>query len=133
LRKAISLPTFDYGPDQSENCSQSILENSEPEVRKILMIRHVPLIVAFILVLATTGVLAQEGSAVSTPDVAYWVDYWSRPPVNLFDPGQEEFNKNMQPIFFPWNDHDDPSNPSVLDSDAQWLKDYPNMRFYVDG
>ena len=64
------------------------------------MIRHVPLIVATMLVLATTGVLAQEGSAVSTPDVAYWVDYWSRPPVNLFGPEQEEFNKKRSWVIF---------------------------------
>lgn len=84
------------------------------------------------ILLTAVNVLAQEGSAPSW-DVTYWVDYWSRPSVNLFGSDQEEFNKNMQPIFFPWNEHEDPSNPNALDSDIQWLKEHPNVRFYVDG
>jgi len=88
------------------------------------MNRRVALAVALLLSLTGVGV---------AQDASYWVDYWSRPPVNLFGPEQEEFNKNMQPILFPWNDHDEPSNPGVLDSDVQWLKDHPNARFYIDG
>src|SRR5215469_9088497 len=86
-----------------------------------------------ILVFASTGVFAQTGTAGSSPNVAYWVDYWSRPHVNLFGAEQEAFNANMQPILFPYDDHDEPSNPNVLDSDVQWLKDHPNVRFYIDG
>jgi len=51
----------------------------------------------------------------------------------MFGPDEEAFNKNLQVLFFPWNDHDEPSNPAVLDSNAQWLKDHSNVRFYVDG
>jgi len=50
------------------------------------MIRKHPLIVATILLFSTSGVRAQEGSAPSSRDAAYWVDYWSRPPVNVFGP-----------------------------------------------
>jgi outer membrane protein OmpA-like peptidoglycan-associated protein len=90
-----------------------------------------------ILVLAITllgtvyAVLGQTDQASS--DAQYWVDRWSRPPVNLFGPEEDAFNQNMQTIAFPWNDHDDPSNPGALDGDAQWLKDHPNVRFYIDG
>ncbi len=34
---------------------------------------------------------------------------------------------------FPWNDHDEPSNPNILDDNVQWLKDHPSDRFYIDG
>jgi peptidoglycan-associated lipoprotein len=97
------------------------------------MIRHIVFIVTVVL-FTSSGVFAQTESArESSPDVAYWVDFWSRPPVFLFGPQQEEFFKGMQVILFPYDDHDDPSNPSVLDSDIQWLNDHPHVRFYING
>jgi hypothetical protein len=69
----------------------------------------------------------------TSAQVAYWVDYWSHPPVMLYGAEQEAFYERMQPIMFPWNDHDDPSNPGTLDGDVQWLKDHPNVRFYIEG
>lgn len=90
-------------------------------------------LIAAIVLLTSTPIFAQAGSEMSSSDAAYWVNYWSRPPVPLFGLDEEEFNKNMQVILFPWNDHDDPSNPSALDNDVQWLRDHPNVRFYVDG
>ena len=57
----------------------------------------------------------------------------SKPPVALFGPDDEAFNGGMQVIFFPWNDHDEPSNPTALDANIRWLKDHPNVRFYVHG
>jgi outer membrane protein OmpA-like peptidoglycan-associated protein len=89
-------------------------------------------LVALILLSSSTRIIAQAGSAGSL-DKSYWVDYWSRPPLIMFGPDEEAFNKNMQIVLFPYNDHDDPSNPAALDSNAQWLKDHPNVRFYVDG
>lgn len=43
---------------------------------------------------------------------------------------QKQFHQRH---IFPWNDHDEPSNPSALDDNVQWLKAHPNVRFYVDG
>ena len=88
--------------------------------------------VAAIMLFVSTGVFAQSQEE-SSQDIAYWVDFWSRPPVFVFGPQQEEFFNNMQPVLFQWNDHDEPSNQSILDSDIQWLKDHPNVRFYIDG
>src|SRR5262244_193378 len=97
------------------------------------MSRHITFIAAMVL-LTGTAVLAQSDStSASSWNAAFWVDHWSRPRVILFGPDEEAFNSNMQPVLFPWNDHDEPSNPNVLDSNAQWLKDHPNMRFYIDG
>lgn len=90
------------------------------------------IILAGLILLSSSRVFAQSGSA-GSPGTSYWVDYWSRPPLVMFGPDEEAFNKSVQATFFPWNNHDEPSNPAVLDSNAQWLKDHPNVRFYVDG
>ena len=93
-----------------------------------------PFVIVLTIVLFTgAAALAQEGSTHPTTNVGFWVDHWSRPPVILFGPDEEAFYKNMQVILFPFNDHDEPSNPSALDSSIQWLKENPNVRFYVDG
>jgi outer membrane protein OmpA-like peptidoglycan-associated protein len=86
--------------------------------------------VTTIVLFACTSSFAQAGSA--NNDVAFWVDHWSRQPLS-FSPDEEAFNRSMQVILFPWNDHDEPSNPKALDDDVQWLKDHPTVRFYVDG
>lgn len=85
------------------------------------------------LLLACTVALAQAGSPEQNTDVAYWVDHWSRPPVIVFGSDEEAFYQNIQVVLFPYNDHDDPSNPSALESNVQWLKDHPKVRFYIDG
>ena len=96
------------------------------------MKRHV-FLHSMVLLLASTAAFAQSGSAEPKTDVAYWVDHWSRPPVTVFGPEEEAFYQNMQVVLFPYNDHDDPSNPDALESNVRWLKDHPNVRFYVDG
>jgi len=93
------------------------------------LILHISTSVLF----AGTALWAQTGSEGSLTGIAFWVDHWSRPPVILFGPEEEDFYKNTQVILFPYNDHDDPSNPNALDSSVQWLKDHPNVRFCVDG
>lgn len=96
------------------------------------MNREIALVILMVL-LTSMRIFAQNETAKPSFDISYWVDHWSRPPLSLFGPEEEAFNKSMEVIFFPWNDHDDPSNPSALDSNAQWLKDHPTVRFYVDG
>ena len=97
------------------------------------MIRRVVFI--FTVVLFTSSAIAAqtESARESSQDVTYWVDFWSRVPVLLFGPQQEEFSKNMQVILFPYDNHDEPVNSSALDSDIQWLKDHPNLCFYIGG
>jgi len=85
------------------------------------------------LPLFTTGIFAQQISSESSADVALWVAYWGQPRVILFGPEQEAFIKNVQEILFPWNDHEEPSNPSALDENVRWLKDHTNDRFYING
>jgi len=96
------------------------------------MIRNIFLLSILLPVIGSTA-FAQAGSEEPKSNVAYWVDHWSRPPVIVFGPDEEAFYQNVQTVLFPYNDHDDPSNPDVLESNARWLKDHPNVRFYVDG
>ena len=96
------------------------------------MSRHIFLL-SIVLLLAGTKAFAQAGSSEPKTDVAFWVDHWSRPPVIVFGPEEEAFYQNMQSVLFPYDNHDDPTNPSALESNVQWLKEHPNVRFYIDG
>src|ERR1700741_736419 len=96
------------------------------------MVRHTFLIATLMLLFKVT-MSAQTTPLNSTNDVAFWVDHWSHPQLTSFGPDEEIFNQNMKVILFPWNDHDEPSNPAALDENVQWLKDHPNVRFYVHG
>ena len=94
--------------------------------------RHV-LTAAAMLLFSSTAMPAQQGFTSPSADTAYWVNHWAQPHVIMFGPEEEAFYKDMQEILFPWNDSDQPSNPAVLESDAQWLKDHPGVRFYITG
>ena len=102
--------------------------------RLIDTMRRRIVLIATVVMFGCTGLFAQANSvSSSSPSVSFWVDYWSRPPVIVSGPDEEAFIRNMQPIMFPWNDHDEPSNPNVLDTNVQWLTEHPNVRFYIDG
>ena len=96
------------------------------------MTRHI-LLLALLCLGSAPLTLAQSHTNLSDADVSFWVNHWLQPPVAIFGPEQEDFNRNMQIILFPYNDHDDPSNPDALESNVQWLKAHPNVHFYVDG
>jgi hypothetical protein len=81
------------------------------------------LAVITMLLLTSTGIFAQQGASESSADVGFWVVYWGRPRLVLLGPEEEAFNNNVHEIMFPWNDHDEPSNPGILDANVRWLKD----------
>jgi outer membrane protein OmpA-like peptidoglycan-associated protein len=86
-----------------------------------------------VTLLTSTEIFAQQGFPESSADVAFWVAYWGRPRVVLFGPEEQAFNSNIHEILFPWNDHEEPSNPSVLDDNVRWLKDHASDRCYIHG
>jgi outer membrane protein OmpA-like peptidoglycan-associated protein len=96
------------------------------------MTRHILFLTSLLLVIAQVT-LAQSHTRLSDADVSFWVNHWSQPPIAIFGPEQDDFNRNMQVLLFPYNDHDDPSNPAAFDSNVQWLKAHPNVHFFVDG
>ena len=89
--------------------------------------------VSAMFLLTGTRTVAQQDVSTSSSDVAYWVAYWAQPRVVMYGPEEEAFNQNMHEVLFPWNEHDEPSNPSVLDDNVQWLKNHPRDRFYIEG
>jgi len=91
------------------------------------------ILVSMIILFGTNVIFAQREPLLPRTDAPFWVDRFSRSPVIVFGPEEEDFYRNVQVILFPWNDHEDPSNASALDSNAQWLKDHPNVRFYISG
>jgi len=95
------------------------------------MSRHIFLL-SIVILLTGVAAIAQTGSEPAT-DVAYWVAHWSQPPIIVFGSDEEAFYQNIKIVLFPYNDHDEPANPSALESNIEWLKDHPNVRFYVDG
>ena len=89
--------------------------------------------VSTMLLLTSAWTVAQQDAPPRSEDVAFWVAYWARPRVVMYGPDEEAFNQHMHEVMFPWNDHDEPSNPNVLDDNVQWLKDHPRERFISKG
>ena len=85
------------------------------------------------LLLSAAQLLAQNDVSVGAPSDPIWVRYWAQPKVILFGPDQEDFYRNMQSIMFPWDNHEDPSNPEAIDANVQYLQAHPNVKFYIDG
>ena len=53
--------------------------------------------------------------------------------VNLFGPEQAEFNQGMKEVPFGRNEHETTTDPEALQSNVQWLKNHPSVRFYIEG
>jgi peptidoglycan-associated lipoprotein len=64
--------------------------------------------------LLATGIVGL-GSAAS--DDTFWVGYWS----------------HLKEVAFARNEYRRAVNPKVLDDDAHWLKEHPDINFYIDG
>jgi outer membrane protein OmpA-like peptidoglycan-associated protein len=71
-------------------------------------------------------VTARAGNASFSSDDAFWVSYWGQPRVILNGSEEGAFYHNR-------NEYDQCLNPDALDDNARWLKEHPNVRFYVDG
>ena len=97
------------------------------------MSMHRPTVLTLVFIILFSPSMFAQQAELDEPSVAYWVHYWSQPPVILFGPEEEDFYKNMQVVLFPYDNHDDPTNPNVLETNIQWLKDHPNVHFYING
>src|SRR5271167_2051550 len=44
-----------------------------------------------------------------------------------------EFSQNVKEVYFPFNVYSRVTDPAVLDSDAQWLKQHSDANFWIEG
>ena len=84
----------------------------------------------FLFALFATCIVA-VGSVVA--DDSFWVGYWAHPKPILYGAEQEEFYRNLKEVMFARNEYNRSVNPSALDDNARWLKQHPNVTFYIDG
>jgi hypothetical protein len=70
---------------------------------------------------------------VSTASPAFWVSFWGQPRVILNGPEERDFYQELKEVMFARNEYGRCLNPSALDDDARWLKEHPNVHFYIDG
>ena len=45
----------------------------------------------------------------------------------------QEFTQNVKEVYFPFNVYNRIVDPSVLNSDADWLKQHPDAHFWIQG
>ena len=45
----------------------------------------------------------------------------------------QEFTQNVKELYFPFNIYNRIENPSVLNSDADWLKQHPDTHLWIQG
>jgi peptidoglycan-associated lipoprotein len=50
----------------------------------------------------------------------------------MHGPQAQEFTQNVKEVYFPFNIYSRVINPSVLDSDAQWLKQHPDAHLWIE-
>jgi outer membrane protein OmpA-like peptidoglycan-associated protein len=97
------------------------------------------LVVMAVLVLPTIRISAQRGPLPTifpeaSPEIInYWVTYWGKPTPVIFGQDQQAFDSNMHEVSFPFDIFDKPLDPSILDADAQWLKDHPTNHLFIEG
>jgi outer membrane protein OmpA-like peptidoglycan-associated protein len=100
--------------------------------------RLVLVVIAMLLVPTLRTFAQQDTSATSFPEasseiVNYWVAYWAKPTPLIFGSDQQAFDSNMHEVDFPFDIFNKPLDPSILDSDAQYLKDHPANHLYIEG
>jgi hypothetical protein len=90
-------------------------------------------VVFALFAVAIATVTATVGTARPTSDDAFWTSFWGQPKIILNGPEEEAFYHYLKEVVFDRNVYDQCVNPSALDDDARWLKEHPNVRFYIDG
>lgn len=88
---------------------------------------------AFALLIALTASVTPRLGATNSSDDAFWVSYWGQPKVVLYGPEEAAFYQNLKEVIFARNEYDRCLNPNALVEDARWLKEHPNVHFYIDG
>ena len=88
---------------------------------------------AITMLFVTSIPLLAKGPSGAPADDAYWIDYWAKPRVVLWPPEEQAFNENMRDITFAHDRFDHALDEATLNADVQWLKDHPDVHFFVEG
>jgi outer membrane protein OmpA-like peptidoglycan-associated protein len=86
------------------------------------------LLLAFAAFAQTSDIPAQNPDKidVATPTVL--------PPAPVLFPEQQDFRQNLQDILFDFDQAViDPAGKQTLRANAEWLKQHPDVNFYIDG
>lgn len=83
--------------------------------------------------LAANVPLFTARASAAPPDDAFWVAYWAKPKLALNGPVEQEFNQNVHEITFAHNRFDHALDEDTLNADVQWLKDHPDVHFFIEG
>jgi peptidoglycan-associated lipoprotein len=54
-------------------------------------------------------------------------------PASGTSPQAQEFTQNVKEVYFPFNIYNRIVDPSVLNSDADWLKQHPDAHLWIQG
>ena len=85
------------------------------------------------LLLLTAIPLFARGTSGTSADDAFWVAYWAKPRVALHGPDEQAFNDKVHEVRFAHDRFDHALDQDTLNADAQWLKDHPDVRFFIEG
>jgi len=85
------------------------------------------------MLLVTSIPLHAKGASAPPGDDAFWVAYWAKPKLALYGPENQAFNENVHHITFAHDRFDHALDENTLNADVQWLKDHPNVRFFIEG
>ena len=88
---------------------------------------------ALTVFLATGVPLVANAVPAASADDAFWVAYWAKPKVALYGPENQAFDENVHKITFAHDRFDHALDEDTLNADVQWLKDHPNVRFFIEG
>jgi outer membrane protein OmpA-like peptidoglycan-associated protein len=90
-------------------------------------------LVGVTMLFATSIPLFAKGTSGASADDAFWVAYWARPKLALNGPEEQAFNENVHKITFAHDRFDHALDEDTLNADVQWLRDHPNVHFFIEG
>ena len=92
------------------------------------------LVLAAVTTLLATSIPSfAKGTSGTPPDDAFWVAYWAKPKVAIYGPEEQAFNENVHKITFAHDRFDHALDEDTLNANVQWLKDHPDVRFFIEG
>lgn len=94
--------------------------------------KNLLLLISVVLLTAVTLVAQTDTTMNNTPAENVPVKVML-PDIAIFGPPQADFIQNLKPVLFNFDEFAPPTNGDVVSSDVQYLKDHPQVKFWVNG